>query len=202
LEVSRSSLSLWVRDIELAPAQIEALRIQDPRFDASRNGSAANAARARMHRMEAQNEGRRRARAADSRYAAGCMLYWAEGSRARNSVRFTNSDPEMMRFFVDFLRAYLDVADERMRVTCNLFADHERQQHTIEEFWLHTLRLPAACLRTSTVNHYSRYSRKKRRNALPYGTCLLTVHDTWLVHLIYGSIQELAGFTREEWLDL
>ena len=130
------------------------------------------------------------------------MLYWAEGSRARNSVRFTNSDPEMMRFFVDFLRNCLDVADGRMRLTCNLFADHERDQRAIEKFWLGTLRLPRACLRTSTVNRYSRYSRRKRLNALPYGTCLLTVDDTWLAHVIYGSIQELAGFTRPAWLEL
>jgi len=108
----------------------------------------------------------------------------------------------MMRFFVDFLRDNLDVADEKMRVTCNLFADHQRDQRAIEQFWLDTLRLPSACLRTSTVNRYSRYSRRKRLNALPYGTCLLTVHDTWLVHVIYGSIQELAGFTRPAWLEL
>jgi transcriptional regulator with XRE-family HTH domain len=95
--VSRSSASLWVRDVELTPPQVDALRGRDPRFDASRNGSAANAERARARRIEAQHEGQRRARGADRRYAAGCMLYWAEGSRARNSVRFTNSDPEMMR---------------------------------------------------------------------------------------------------------
>ena len=34
------------------------------------------------------------------------MLYWAEGSKRRNCVEFTNSDPDMMRRFVKFLRRY------------------------------------------------------------------------------------------------
>jgi hypothetical protein len=28
------------------------------------------------------------------------MLYWAEGEKNRNALRFYNSDPEMVRFFV------------------------------------------------------------------------------------------------------
>jgi len=39
--------------------------------------------------------------------AAGSMLYWAEGDKARNQARLSNSDPELLRFFVDFLRRLL-----------------------------------------------------------------------------------------------
>ena len=35
---------------------------------------------------------------------AGCMLYWAEGAKERNVVKFANSDAAMVRFFVRFLR--------------------------------------------------------------------------------------------------
>jgi hypothetical protein len=202
LGVSRSSVSVWVRDIELSTAHVEGLRRRNPRYDASRNGAAANSARALKRHVEAQDEGRRRAREGDGGYAAGCMLYWAEGSRAKGSVRFANSDPEMLRFFADFLRKSFGVADERMRVSCNLFADDRKQAAEIEAFWLQTLNLPLVCLRASTVNHYSPVSLKKRLNALPYGTCHLAVHDTWLVHVIHGSIQELAGFRRAAWLRL
>ena len=71
----------------------------------------------------------------------------------------------------------------------------------IEEFWLAQLRLPRSCLRKSTVNSYSKYSQKKRRNKLPYGTGELTVHSTQIVQTIYGSIQEYGSFERPEWLD-
>jgi len=87
-------------------------------------------------------------------------------------------------------------------LTCNLFADHAARQRTVEDFWLDTAGLPRACLCKSTVNHYSRYSQKKRKNKLPYGTCRIALNSTEVAQTIYGSIQELAGFDRPEWLDL
>jgi hypothetical protein len=32
------------------------------------------------------------------------MLFWAEGSRERNAVIFTNSDPALVSYFARFLR--------------------------------------------------------------------------------------------------
>ncbi len=79
-------------------------------------------------------------------------------------------------------------------------ADHVARQREIEQFWLDLLGLPRTCLRKSTVNVYSKYSKKKRRNRLAYGTCRLKVCDTSIVQHIYGAIQEYAGFDREEWV--
>jgi transposase len=62
--VSRSSVSLWVRDIELTAEQIQALRLRDARFNAHRNGSAANAEKARARRAQFQERGRELARGA------------------------------------------------------------------------------------------------------------------------------------------
>ena len=106
----------------------------------------------------------------------------------------------MIRFFLRFLRVCFGVPDAKVRVTCNLFADHLERRQEVEHFWLETLQLPSSCLCKSTVNTYSKYSQKKRRNKLAYGTCRLAVHDTQLTQHIYGAIQEYAGFDREEWL--
>ncbi|MDE3024977.1 MAG: hypothetical protein KGI93_05340 [Acidobacteriota bacterium] len=129
------------------------------------------------------------------------MLYWAEGAKARNSLQIVNADPEVMVFFAGFLREQFDVTDERMVVTCNLFADHLTRQREIEDYWLARLRLPRESLRKSAVNKYSKYSEKKRTNKLPFGTCSLRVHSTRILQTIYGSIQEYGGFDRPEWLD-
>jgi hypothetical protein len=134
-------------------------------------------------------------------FAAGCMLYWAEGGKRRNAALLTNSDPEVLRFFVRFLRRYFDITDHELRVDCNLFADHLAQQQEVEQFWLDTLELPRSCLRKTQVNVYSKYSQKKRQNKLPYGTCRVCIHRTRLVQMIYGAIQEIGGFDRPEWLD-
>jgi hypothetical protein len=112
----------------------------------------------------------------------------------------SNSDPEVLRFFVSFLRTFFVVSDEKIRVWCNLFADHVERQREVEQFWLDLLELPRSCLTKSTVNVYSKYSQRKRKNRLPYGTCRVCVHDTAILQSIFGAIQEYAGFERPEWL--
>lgn len=160
-----------------------------------------NAERGRARRLAAQEEGRLLVRRADSLYVAGVMLYWAEGDKSsRNAARISNSDPEVLRLFMRFLRECLDVSDEQVSVTCNLFADHLDRQWQIEQFWLDALDLPRTRLCKSFVNVYSKYSQKKRLNKLPYGTTRITVHSTQVAQSIFGAIQEYGGFERPEWL--
>jgi predicted transcriptional regulator len=199
LEVARSSVSLWVRDVPLGAEQRAAL------IRRSRLGpivaAELKAARARAERRRYQDEGRRLVLERDASYAAGCMLFWAEGDKCRNSVRISNSDPEVLVVFARFLTDHFEVSPERISITCNLFADHVVRQREIERYWLQRLELPTSSLRKSVVNVYSKHSQKKRTNRLPYGTCKLAVHSTRIVQTIYGSIQEYGGFERPEWLD-
>lgn len=199
LAVSRSSVSLWVRDVELGPEQRERLLARTrlgPLVAAERN-----AARARDIRRSHQEEGRRLARERDASYAAGCMLFWAEGTKARNYVKLTNSDPDLVAVFVGFLREHFAVDSSRVKLECNLFADHAVRQREIEDFWLSRLSLERRSLRKSTINTFSKYSQKKRTNKLPYGTVAVIVHSTRIAQTLYGSIQELGGFDRPDWLD-
>lgn len=193
--VSQASVSCWVRDIDLTQQQRDAL-VERARLLRNRSRSAHFRAR----RLAFQEEGRALARRGDPGHATGCMLYWAEGSKSRNAVQFVNSDPAMVRYFVDFLRTYYGVRHEEFRLDCNLFADHIERQREIETFWLDTLGLTAWSLRKSTVNVYSKYSQKKRQNKLPYGTVRVCVHSTRVVQSIYGAIQEYGGFERPQWL--
>lgn len=128
------------------------------------------------------------------------MLYWAEGARARNAVRFTNSDPAMIKVFADFLRESFGVPSESILVTVNLHADHVERQREIERMWLGIAGVPETSLRRSTLNVVSRASRGRRVGLLPNGTCRLTVNSTEVVQAIFGAIQELGGFDRPEWL--
>jgi transposase-like protein len=141
LGVSRSTVSLWVRDIELTEAQRETLR---RRMGARIDGSRTNAVLALARRQAEQERGRATARRGSLLHIAGCMLYWAEGSRRRNAIEFVNSDPAMVVVFLRFLRRSFGVPTSKIRVTCNLFADHVPRQREIEQFWLDVLQPPRA----------------------------------------------------------
>jgi hypothetical protein len=193
-------VSLWVRDIPLTEEQIAELQSRSATSPGQLAGAAANVTLGRARRRSYQREGRASISSADPLHLAGCMLFWAEADKHRNSVRIANSDPELLRLFVSFLRNCYEADVSRISISCNLFADHVARQREIEAFWLRTLGLPRSCLRKSIVNVYSKYSQKKRRNKLPFGTCKVAYNDTRTVQSIYGAIQEYAGFDRPKWL--
>ncbi len=130
------------------------------------------------------------------------MLYWAEGSKRRNSVTFTNADAEMLHVFVRFLRTCYSVTDERMSLSVNCFPANGLSIGAIEGWWLERLELPRSCLRAPAVNRLSSASKRLKGHVLPYGTARVSVHSTFVVQSIYGAIQEYAGIDRPEWLDL
>ena len=129
----------------------------------------------------------------------GCMLYWAEGSRSRNQLAFTNADPEMVDLFVHFLRRCYSVDDERIGLRVNVHLGNGLTLEEIEGWWLQRLGLPRRSLRRSTVNRPSRASQRKRRT-LPYGTVCIVVSSTALVQSVLGAVQAYAGLQRPDWL--
>jgi AcrR family transcriptional regulator len=198
--VSLSSVSRWTRDIELDQAHQAALREANPVLNGRRLGHGVRASRAREARAAAQEHGRRLAAAGDPMHRLGCMLYWAEGSKGRNCVTFTNSDPDMVAIFLAFLRRSYATTDQQVSIRVNVFLGNDLELEAIEAWWLERLGLPPSSLRRAIVNRPSRGSLRKRRT-LPYGTVRLEVCSTFMVQSIYGAIQECAEFERPEWLD-
>src|ERR1039457_4206663 len=112
---SVGSSSLWLRDIQLTPAQEAALNARNPVRNGQMLGARNRAVRARAQRLRWQGEGVERAQAMGlDLYTAGCMLYWAEGSKGKNTLSFCNSDVDMMKLFMRFLREFFEVPNERI----------------------------------------------------------------------------------------
>ena len=194
LDVSPSTARLWTYDIRLTAEQRAALRTN------SRFGYASSSRKRFQARLSAQRRGRWIAQAnfGIDLYLAGCMLYWAEGSKSRNSVAFVNSDVAMLRFFRRFLVEGCGVAPERIRLSVNCFLGNGLTLDEIQDYWLEQIDLPRACLRKAVVNSPSRASKGKRRPLL-YGTARLTVHSTDLVQEIFGAIQQYGAFDQPQW---
>lgn len=197
LGVSLSSVRLWVRDIEV-PQPL--LAMNRKRSGHSRGDRWRE--RRREARREFQEQGRARARLGDPLHAAGCMLYWAEGKKNRNTVQFSNSDPAMHSVFVSFLRQCFATPDEQLRFSVNAYTSGVRTIEAIEAYWLDLLQLPPESARKHTVNHLPTSSSGGKVGKLPNGVCTLAVaKSTWLVQHIYGAIQEYSGIDQPQWLD-
>ena len=194
--VSQGSVSLWVRDVPITDAQRE----RNVRHAGRLRGERWRELN-RRRREAYQEEGRAKAREGEPLHMAGCMLFWAEGSKERNSVRFANSDVHMVQVFRRFLVECLGALPERITLRLNVYTGNGLTIEQIEQRWLDALELPRSCLRKHVIDYLPTSSSGKRLNKLPYGVCDLRVCDTRAVQHIHGAIQEYAGFDEPKWLD-
>jgi len=126
LGVSKSSVSLWVRDVPFTPT----LRLRGPH----RHPHPAHEAKLRQIE-ELNRAGRERLGilSDEALFAAGVALYAGEGSKTDGEVRFSNSDPKMVRLFCMWFRRFFNVDEKRLRGRLYL---HEGLDLTAaEEFW-------------------------------------------------------------------
>jgi transcriptional regulator with XRE-family HTH domain len=109
LGVSKSSVSLWVRDVQFVPG---------PRRRGCRRAPNALQRRKQAEIDELLEEGRRRIGELSDRefLVAGAALYAGEGTKGDGEVVFANSDPRMMAFFAAWLRRFFPIDESRLRV--------------------------------------------------------------------------------------
>ena len=132
LGVSKSSVSLWVRDVEFDPR---------PRRTARRRGPNA-LQRAKAEEIERLLvEGRERIGRLSERdlLIAGTALYAGEGFKTRQ-VGMANTNPAVLRLFVTWLRRCFDIDESRLKVALYLHEGLDLDAATA--FWSSLLDIP------------------------------------------------------------
>lgn len=113
LGVSRSSVSLWTRDVPFTPGP-------DWGRPPDRRPRQPNALqRRKQEEIDCLlEEGRRRVGTLSDRdlLVTGAALYAGEGAKRDGMVAFSNSDPRMVSLFCRWLRHFFEVDESRLRV--------------------------------------------------------------------------------------
>jgi hypothetical protein len=133
LGVSKSSVSVWVRDVPFTPT----LRLRGPH----RHPHPAHEAKLRQIE-ELNREGRERigALSDEALFVAGVALYAGEGSKTDGEVRFSNSDPAMVTLFCAWFRRFFDVDEKRLRG--RLYLHQGLDLTSTEAFWSALANIP------------------------------------------------------------
>jgi hypothetical protein len=116
LSVSKSSVSLWVREVEFIPLP------RPPRGRRRDPNALQRRKRAEIDRLV--GEGRARIGRLSERefLVAGVALYAGEGAKRDGAVKFANSDPRMIAFYCAWLRRFFEIDEKRLRVRLYLHA--------------------------------------------------------------------------------
>ena len=194
---AKSSVSLWVRDIELTEEQKVQLNLYERQGYIIGNKKWSKTCK--EVRKKYQEKGRQKIIYNDWEYAFGCSLYWGEGTKNKNMIGFTNSDPLMMTFFVNFLKKYFKVKKENISLYIQCYLSNGLKLEEIQKYWLDLLELPENCLRKTMI--FKNKENGRRKNICLYGTCKIRVNSTELVQQIFGSIKEYMKDNSDRWLD-
>ena len=110
LGVSKSSVSLWVRDVDFEPVpRVTSARRREPNALQRRK-------QAEIERLVEEGSVRVGQLSEREFLMAGVALYAGEGSKGDGEVRFVNSDPRMVAFFCAWMRYFFEVDESRLRV--------------------------------------------------------------------------------------
>lgn len=195
IRASKGSISYWVRDVKLTNEQkIKLIEKQKMKGLVGRNNHSENCF---QKRLLCQNEGRKMAKNCTKEYVMGCMLFWAEGTKSRTSVIFSNTDEDMVVFFVNFLKKYFGCQEDDFSLRLDAYLNNGLTASDLEKFWVEKLGLNMNCLRKSVFKRGDENGGK-----YPHGVCYVMIHNVNVVQKIYGSIQELTGFKKDEWIKL
>jgi len=164
LGVSKSSVSLWVRDVEFTPSP--------RRYGAQRRPHPAHEAKLRqIQEFNAEGVDRIGTFNEQAFLAAGVALYAGEGSKTEGEVRFANTDAAMVRFFCAWLRRFFVIDESSLRV--RVYLHQGLDLAAAESFWSEATAVPL-----------TQFRRPYR--AVPDPTIRRVKHEYGCVYVCYG----------------
>jgi len=130
ISVSKSTLSLWLRDIYLTERQINNLRSKRQR--AAYLGAESNQNKRIRETEKILEDARKEAYLLmrNPLFISGLMLYWAEGDKSERleMVKFTNADPLMIKLAMKWFREICKVDEIKFRICIHMHELHCRNK--------------------------------------------------------------------------
>ena len=196
LKISKGTASTWLKDVILNDTAKNILNDKNP---ANRNKisdfSREQAKKKIINmykeiRIKYQNEGSLKAKENNLLHQAGCMLYWGEGSKSRNSLKFTNTDENMLVLFRKFLSNSLNI--DNNLIYANVQIHNDNNNDDVKKFWEQKLSIQVCDIRKIKPRGNGRKNRHK------FGIVTIFVRkSTKYCQHIFGAIQEYAGFDNQ-----
>ena len=139
VSVSKSTVSLWCRDIVLTPNQIKILhhRMVSKSYVGRMKGARAQYD-ARLKRIEDEKEKgiKEIAKLSDrDLLVAAVALYWGEGSKKSRQLSINNSDPEMIRFMMAAFRRIWKISEDRFAFHVGINEVHRGRDEELKRYW-------------------------------------------------------------------
>lgn len=137
LKVAKSSVSLWVRNIDLPTKAKERIASLQTAGQKAAKKSKIETTQRNLLRIQQESTEIVKKTLLDKNTAliACSLLYWCEGAKSHNDTTFTftNSDPVLVQAFIALMRHAFVLDERKFRVRMHLHEYHSEQLQ--QKFW-------------------------------------------------------------------
>lgn len=190
IPVSKSTISLWCRDIKLTNKQ--KLRLLNNKQFGQKKGSIIAAENKRNARIERTKNIRILAKKDvgkimnRDKFIAGIALYAAEGTKGDGKAAFANSDPQLIKFMMIWFKTFSKISLEKFRGSIWL---HEGlNEKKAKDYWSNLTGIPKNQFHKTYVAKIKINSKKVRKNIHQYGVFSIRFSDSSTHRKIMGWI--------------
>ena len=193
IKVSKSSLSLWLRDVPLSEED-KARHMKRHIAGVQPKAVTAMIEKYKKIREKEYSIGKKLALdSSNTLMVLGCGLYWAEGTKSRNIASLANTCPELAKKFFDFLVLCVEIPKESI---CIEFIYHGDEGNAPPEesqvYWSNVFGVEREKVK-ATKNRDKRPRTGRKKNRHLHGMALVSVYKTGFVSRLYGAMEICTG---------
>lgn len=189
LKVSKSTLSIWLRNYPLSKQRIRELRdCNEQRIEKYRETRRKN----KENRLQETYKVQKKLLLPLNKreiFIAGLLLYWGEGTKCRmDGLSISNTDPSVIKFFIYWLNKILDIPKKKMTVRLQLYNDMNIQKEI--NYWSATLKIPLKQFAPPYIKKTS-IKRINHKGGFGHGTCNVRINNTSIAEKIFMSLKAI-----------
>ena len=197
VSVSKDTLSRWCRDVILTLSQMEGLRKK--RLKGAEKGRIIGAKRQQRDRIirtrKLLEKGKKEVGRLSKRerLIAGIALYLGDGYKGDKDVGFSNSNPKIIRFMMQWFRDFCRVPEEKYRG--QIWIHENLNEPRARRYWSNLTKIPLSQFQKSYIAKNKAKSRKIRKKIHQHGVFAIRVSSAEIQRRILGW---MAGVLGEE----
>jgi len=190
LQVSKSTLSLWLRDYPLSLERISALGANNEKRIERYRETRRKTKEMRLEKYYIEQKKNVFPLSKRDIFIAGLFLYWGEGSKARfREVFVSNTNPSIINFFIKWMETVFKVPKSKLKFRMHFYEDMDIKKEIA--FWSKILNVSETQFTKPYIKKTSSL-RINEKGSFGHGTCNAGIYDARLSEQVMMAIKTIS----------
>jgi len=194
LKVSKSTLSLWLRNYPLSKEKINELRGQNEKRIEKFRGTMRQKRDKRLKGLYKEQKKNIFPFNKRELYLAGLFLYLGEGSKSKETtLSVSNTDPSIIKFFMTWLIKSQNISKNKLKIHLHLYKDMNILKEI--KFWSNLLNIPASQFNKPYIKRTT-IKNINHKGGFGHGTCNISIGNARLTEKILMGLKTISDYYK------